>query len=277
MSTAAQKPLVTIADMDLSLSTPLYQQLADVLRKKITEGTIGSGDALPTEQSLSKALGLGISTVRSSYALLVEEGLITRRRGRGTFVSEPRLDRHLASLYNFSTEIRSLGKVPSSKILCFLTEPTEAFVAEALGIDVSESVYKIARVRLADGVPLLLETSYVPVRLCPGLTREDMETSLYKRMEKAMGAMLVSAVETHEAVTLRKREAHELKRPVGMGAFKITRTTTNSRGERCEYSLSIAPGDQISYTIELGIKGTAVSKSFLASDRRGSGFLPARA
>lgn len=270
MSQGAMRPVVTGEDLDLESSVPLYRQLASALRDGIAAGALGPGDPLPTEQSLSQELGLGVSTVRSAYALLVREGLVARRRGRGTFVARPHLGRRLTSLYNFSAEIRASGRVPSSRVLSFRVRAAGGKVADALGVGAPDEVYEIRRLRLADEVPLLIETSYVPASICPGLREESLAGSLYEEMERCMGTQLVRAVETHDAVSLDDRDARDLGRPAGTAALRIVRLTFNARGEACEYGINVAPESQVSYTIELGLDGTAVSKNFSVSGAAGA-------
>lgn len=270
MSQMPRQGVVSVADLDLESSTPLYRQLASSLRDGIESGALRPGDPLPTEQSLSHDLGLGVSTVRSAYALLVKEGLVARRRGRGTFVAKARLDRRLTSLYNFSAEIRASGRVPSSKVLAFEVVEAGREAAGALGLEGADKVYRIRRLRLADQIPLLIETSYVPTSICPGLREESLTGSLYEEMERCMGAHLVRAVEKHDAVSLDDRDARDLGRPAGAAALRITRLTFNSRGEACEYGINVAPESQVSYTMELGLDGTAVSKNFSVSGAAGA-------
>ena len=109
--------------LDQFSPTPLYRQVAEGLRDRIVSGELAVGTALPTENTISEALGIGISTVRCAYATLVKEGLVTRRPRRGSFVSSPELARQLDGLYSFSSETRRLGRVPSTKVISF-TETT---------------------------------------------------------------------------------------------------------------------------------------------------------
>lgn len=255
--------LVNRDELDLDSSAPLYKQLAALIKQKIDERQLPVGQKLQTEQDLSKELGVSISTVRNAYALLVKEGLVTRRAGRGSFVSRLKLSRSLVNIYNFTEEIRALGRTPSSDVLVFRIRKPSDDIAKALGIPQTDAVYEIERVRRADGNPILLETSYIPVALCPNLTDKDAEGSLYEGMMREMNSGLAGAHEIHEASVLSKQEAHTLERMPGEGTFRITRLTINTRGETCEYCLGVAPGDQTRYTIELGANGTKAKKDFL--------------
>ncbi|MCH3967886.1 MAG: GntR family transcriptional regulator [Atopobiaceae bacterium] len=256
-------PLVSADDLDQASSTPLYRQLADVLRSRIGAGRLTEGDRLPTEQSLSRDLGIGVSTVRGAYALLVDEGLVIRRAGRGSFVSHPKLDRDLHGLYNFTTEVRLMGMEPSSELLDFHEEAAGTDMAAVLGIHPTDIVYRVVRVRRADGRPLLLERSCVPEVRCPGLTRADVEGSLYEAIVRRSGVALASAHEVHEASVLTADEAATLNRKAGSATFRITRQASDVHGKVCERCEVVAPGDATRYVMDLGMDGSTAAKKVL--------------
>ena len=147
--------IIDSVTLDEYSSIPLYQQLASSLRDKISSGELDVGAPLPTENALSQALGVGVSTVRSAYALLVKEGLVTRRPRRGSFVSSPELGRQLDGLYSFTSETRRLGKVPGTKVVSFKVIEPGAVVRKKLGLVPGEKVFEARRLRLADGSPIM--------------------------------------------------------------------------------------------------------------------------
>jgi GntR family transcriptional regulator len=256
-----QERIVSREDLDEFSSTPLYQQIASRIRDEITSGSLGVGDRLPTENSLSHELGVGVSTVRSAYAALVREGLVTRRAHKGSFVSSPELGRQLDGLYSFTSETRRLGKEPSSQTVRFETAAPPDKIRGALGMARDERAFEVVRLRLADGRPLMLETSYIPVRICPDLKASDVEGSLYARLTELSGLAPAEAHEVHEAVSLSKEQARLLGRSEGDPAFLITRVTRNVRGETFEYCVSICPGDGTRYEMTLRPDGTNVVKT----------------
>jgi len=252
--------IIDSVTLDEYSSIPLYQQLASSLRDKISSGELDVGAPLPTENALSQALGVGVSTVRSAYALLVKEGLVTRRPRRGSFVSSPELGRQLDGLYSFTSETRRLGKVPGTKVVSFKVIEPGAVVRKKLGLVPGEKVFEARRLRLADGSPIMLETSSIPTRCCPTLTEADVESSLYESITRLSGSAPAEAREVHEAVTLTKEEAKLLGRKAGNPAFLIRRTTRNARGEVFEHCVSICPGDSTCYEMTLRPDGTDVTK-----------------
>lgn len=246
--------------LDQFSSTPLYRQVAESLRDRIVSGELAVGTPLPTENTISKTLGIGISTVRSAYAALVKEGLVTRRPRRGSFVSSPERTRQLDGLYSFSSETRRLGKVPSTKVLSFTETTPSPEVKLQLELTSGERIFEIIRVRLADDTPIMLEGSHIPVRICPKLTKKDVEGSLYEAITQASGSVLALAHEVHKAVVLDVEQAQVLGRSVGTPAFLIFRTTQNARGEKFEYCVSVCPADTTHYEITLRPDSTSISK-----------------
>lgn len=246
--------------LDTFSSTPLYQQLSSNLRERIASGELEVGTHLPTENELSRALGIGVSTVRSAYAQLVKEGIVTRRPRRGSFVSSPELGRQIDGLYSFSAETRRMGKKPSTRVLSFERQHPTREVAEHLGVTPGQEVFRIVRLRLADDNIVMLETSYVPVEVCPTLTGEDVKASLYDAITRVSGSAPAVAHEAHEAIVLDKQQAKVLDRMTGDPAFLITRTTQNAKGETFEYCISVCPGDTTHYEMTLRPDGANVSK-----------------
>lgn len=252
--------IVTGTDLDTGAPMPLYQQLADILRERITSGELRAGDRLPTEQSLSRKLAIGVSTVRTAYAQLVSEGIVSRRAGRGTFVSEPKLSRQLDGIYNFTSEIRRSGRRPSSQLVSFRKIIPDTEIAHVLHLSVTDTVWEIRRLRLADDIVIMLENSSIPTRLCPNLTESDVKDSLYERVTALSGSAPAEAHEVHEAVVITTAEAKLLERKAGAAAFLITRTTVNGRGDVIEYCKSVVPGDHTRYEMVLRPDATNVTK-----------------
>ena len=133
------------SELDLNSSEPLYQQLLNIIMRSILDGTLKTGDMLPSEMELCERFSISRSTIRQAFAALESEGLIDRCRGRGTFVCIPKLKRGLKNLYSFSSEMRMLGMTPASDLLVFEKMPATDDLAYRLKLDFGEEVYKIVR------------------------------------------------------------------------------------------------------------------------------------
>jgi GntR family transcriptional regulator len=168
-------------EIDRRSPIPVYIQISDAIRTRITSGKLPPDSVLPPSDQICEELGITRMTLRQAYAVLAREGLLESHRGRGTFVRQSRIDRTLGQMVGFSEEMRASGKTPSSKVLRFRkTEPSEA-AREFLG---DAEVYCLERLRLADSVPMAIEEVEIPVGLCPDLEEYDLTTrSLYEILD----------------------------------------------------------------------------------------------
>src|SRR5712691_7551179 len=135
---------------------------------------LGIGDAIPSERQLCVDLGMSRLTVRAALDDLVREGLLIRRRGSGTFVSEPKIAQEL-TMTSFTEDMRRRGMVPASRTLDLRSVPAGAHLGRLLKVSPSESVVVITRLRLADRETMAIETLHVRQSLIPGLTAGDLE------------------------------------------------------------------------------------------------------
>lgn len=178
--------------LNLNSSLPLYAQLREILRKAIENGVWKVGEAIPAEQELVKEYQVARSTVRQAIMDLVNEGLLYRKQGKGTFVCRNRRLDAMEPLLSFSAEMVSRGVTPSAQVLTagLINEvPTE--VTALMG---NHPIYYLLRLRTADGVPLALEYSYFDAQMVPDLDNEDLQSSLYQLLVYGRG-LQISRVE----------------------------------------------------------------------------------
>ena len=174
-----QNHTILTSRLSMDSDIPLYTQLVGIIKQNISSGELGVGDLLPSEAELCRAMGISRNTVRQAIGELEEEGLVVRKRGKGTFVADPNA-RGKCVRYSFTTEISSMGKVPSSTMVDFgiIVPPPE--ISRKMQLQEGTTVYCFTRVRNVDGEPLILETSYYPQFIYPNLTRELVQThSIY--------------------------------------------------------------------------------------------------
>lgn len=200
-----QADVIFESELDVNSQVPLYYQLVVIIKRNITGGVLKPGDLLPSELELCDRFGISRSTVRQAFSALEAEGLVLRQRGKGTFVSRPKLKRSLNNLYSFSAEMQGMGLTPASEILAFETiRPTADLVAR-LHIPEEEQVFKIVRLRRANDEPLMIETVFIPKHICPELNREILAShSLYKTIRERTGMKVARAVESYEATLMVK-------------------------------------------------------------------------
>lgn len=237
--------------IDKESRIPLYYQLMDIIKEMIEEGHLSENDQLPSERELCETYNVSRSTVRQAIQELEKEGYIYREHGKGTFVSPEKFKQDLLSFYSFTDEMKKIGKIPSSKVLDFKVIKCTDDLAKKMKLDLGEKLYMFTRLRLADNEPMMLETSYVPYRRFPGLTKEQLEQSaMYEIFTKKYNAVFTCAEEIFQPVFTREEEAILLQYHQGLPAMMIERIT-HENDKIIEYTKGIARGDRFKYHVLL--------------------------
>ena len=167
----------------------LYHQILSRLHEQIESGEIGVGERLPSEADLERDYGVSRTTARRALDELRRKGLVRREPGRGTFLVGPRLSSDLARLYSFSDEIRRRGHEPGSRLVRREEVRATEEVASRLGLKPGEKVLFVRRLRLADGKPIFVGDSYLPIGRFPALKEADYGgVSLSSLFREAVGA-----------------------------------------------------------------------------------------
>lgn len=237
---------------------PLYIQLAAQIKGLIQSGELAVGDLLPSEPELCEKLGISRSTVRQSLSNLESEGYVIRRRGKGTYVSKPKVKRRVSRLCSFSNQMKEQGIASTSRVLSFGVLSSED-VPDLHGV--SGDVYKIVRLRETDGQPFMIDTVYVPVKLAPSIKKADLaDRSLYDIIEEKTGNAPQHALETYEVVKLGKNEA-KLLQTENKAAFLVKRTSRLLSGELFELATMLIRGDRCRLEASLESDTVAFSRT----------------
>jgi GntR family transcriptional regulator len=170
-------------DINYESKVPLYYQLKEEIKKKILNGTYKENDLIPSERELGEQFSLSSTTVRRALNDLVQERLLERKAGKGTFVRMSKVKRDLRKVLGFTANMQEMGLSPSTKVLSKKIMSANAFARQRLGVEKGAMVVKINRLRLANDVPMMLETRYIRTDLCPGIEKLDLSSSLWKVFE----------------------------------------------------------------------------------------------
>jgi len=209
------------------------------------------GEAIPSERQLTRELGVSRLTVRAALDDLVREGLLVRRHGSGTFVSEPKIAQEL-TMTSFTEDMRRRGMVPASRTLGLRVTPAGAHLGRLLHVSPSEPVMIISRLRLADRETMAIETLHVRESLVPGLTAPDLErSSFYEILEGRFEITIVGGRQTIEPTVTNEEESEALGVPLHSPAFLFERVTRSERGEIVEFVHSIYRGDRYRLVTDL--------------------------
>lgn len=227
--------------------TPLYLQLARSLREHINSGAIDPGSALPSERELSEMAGLSRVTIRKGIEQLIDEGVLVRKQGSGTFVAR-RIETSGGKLSSFSDETRQRGENPGVIwINKSYAQPTEE-EAVALKIGPATRVARLGRVRLAGGEPLAIEHAVVPAEFLPEL--DGLGDSLYEALDQH-GCRPIAGTQRVRASLATPTEAGILCVAHNSEVLRIERVTWIASGRIVEFTRSVYRGDRYEFVSDL--------------------------
>lgn len=227
-----------------------HSQLRTILLERV-ETTLAPHAAIPPERKLMTKYGVSRSTVREAIRQLVEEGVLYRIQGKGTFVTGERVqsDLHLAS---FTEDMRRRGLVPATVVMLSTVIEAPLEVRAALGLKTGAQVQQVERLRLAGGIPMAYERGYYPTALLPDLGAQDLTRSLYATFATEYGLRIDHAEQTAWAESADAALAEPLGIEVGV-PLMVFRRTSSAGSTPVEYITSWYRGDryQIHMTLDL--------------------------
>ncbi|MFJ2538707.1 MULTISPECIES: GntR family transcriptional regulator [unclassified Pseudomonas] len=232
---------------------PLYQRLREEMLAKIAAGEWTPGAPIPTEAELTKHYGVAIGTVRKAVETLVNEGLLLRSQGRGTFVRRPNFD---ASLARFFRQVNASGgrEIPTSRILAKTLQKPSLAVANALKLQDGEQVVSMERLRMVEGRTLFHEDIWLPATRFGALLSMDSESFgelLYPLYETQCGQCIASASETLTVGEADPAMATILSIKEGSPVVTIERTALGYDRSPLEYRISRAAAEGFRYQIDI--------------------------
>src|SRR5262245_21786306 len=233
--------------LDEKSAQPLYQQLQRALRGAIENRVIGPEDALPPERDLAEMLNVSRITVRKAIDELVEDGLLIRKQGSGTFVSN-RVEKNFAKLTSFSEDMRARGREPRSVWLNRAAGTVTPEESLTLRSSPGTPVFRFHRIRYADDAPMALEYATVLASCLPSI--ETVESSLYEALEKS-GNRPVRALQRLRAVLVTAEQAKLLKAQERDAGLLVARVGYLKDGQAVEFSQSFYRGEIYDFVAEL--------------------------
>jgi GntR family transcriptional regulator len=235
---------------------PLYHQIYVVLRQQIVEGRFGQGP-LPGEIDLAKQFHASRVTMRRVFDRLVQEGLVRRHRGLGTFVNphpvKPASTEERPS--SLLDNLIDMGEKTAAKLIAMDEVQATPDVAQALALQPGDPVLKVIRVRHYQGRPLSHITVYLPVDVGRLLTSERLETAPMLRLLEAGGVKLGRATQVVSARLADVVVAPLLEVPVGAALLAVRRVVKDKAGRPVQFLLGQYRPDRYEYRMELSPAG----------------------
>ena len=232
---------------------PYYIQLIDILREKVQQKDWLAGEQIPGEQDLCDLYRVSRTVVRQALRDLELEGVINRRKGKGTFIAQPKISEGLVQkLTGFYQDMVERGLKPVTKVLHQNVSPATEKVARFLNIQPGEQVIDIQRLRFINEEPIQLVTTYIPFDICPALASVDLTNrSLYEYMEKEGDVFIAKGRRFIEAVLANETEATLLGIERGDPLLMLDSISFSESGQAVEYYHALHRGDRSRFEVEL--------------------------
>ena len=231
---------------------PLYYQLETILRKRISSGELARGDLLPSEEALAKEYNMSRITVRQALSSLESDGLIVRKRGKGTFVSKKHTYLESPKFTGFIEDLISMGIRTTSKILDISMVEGPRNIQEHLELEVGTQLFRIEKIRLVEGSPFSYVLNYLPPDIGQKIKKEDLIAKpLLMILEDDLGIKATEAVQSIEATIADTHVAPLLGIRVGDPLLKGERTVFDVNHRPVEYVSVLYRADKYFYTVNL--------------------------
>jgi GntR family transcriptional regulator len=231
---------------------PLYAQVESILAAEIADGIFAPGSQLPNEDELIERYAVSRTTIRQTIQNLMRRGLVEIRRGRGTFVLQPKITQDLTTLSGFVEDMQSLGRQASARVIDKQIVPAGESVARQLAITAGTPVVRIQRVRLADKAPLSFDETWLPREIGERILENDLETEpIFSLLEQKYDTPLVEAEYRLEAISADATVAGALGIAQGSPIFLIERTSYTTDRRPIDYEKLHYRGDQIRFVTRL--------------------------
>jgi GntR family transcriptional regulator len=238
--------------IDAGNSIPLYAQVEQHIAADIADGRLPPHSQLPTEDQLIAQFGVSRITIRRAIQNLTARGLVEIRRGKGTFVARPRITQELTELSGFVEDMLALGRHPTARVLDKRVIAAGADVARHLALTPDSRVVRILRVRLADGVPMSLDETYLPESIGLQIMSHDLEVEpIFALLEQRYDIPLLEADYQLEATVAAPEVAAALEIDPGSPIFLIERTSYGVARMPLDYEKLFYRGDAIHFVTRL--------------------------
>lgn len=231
---------------------PLHAQLAQRIQDAIESGELESGQQIPTERELMREANVSRSTVRHAINQLVQQDLLERVQGKGTFVKQFKVETSLQVVYSFAAQFAIQGLRLKDKVLECEVTAASPLIAHKLNMQPGEDLISLQRLRFVEKKPIMVNISFIPKVLCPGLVLETFaESSLYQLFTNKYDIPVVSATDTLEAIPADETIAHHLQVPLNTSLMYVKRMAFTRNHVPVHMGLNYIRGDMCRFRSDM--------------------------
>jgi GntR family transcriptional regulator len=242
------------AHLTPTLGQSRYGKLALALRDRILQGEWAPGDMIPAESALAHSYGVALGTIRQALALLVEDGVLQRRHGKGTFVTTGVDGASMMRFFRFRGVEGANCEAPQSRILSSRLRSITAHEASAFGMTKAAHVLQLERVRSIDHEPCLLETIVLPLPLFGKLVdrpTDAWDDLLYPMFQQRCGVVIQKTQDSLSFSQLNATQAKRLKLASGHPCVLVERQAFDMAGRCVELRTTRGDAFSFKYTTQL--------------------------
>jgi GntR family transcriptional regulator len=229
---------------------PLFMQIEEELRAMIDNGKLGHADRLPSENELTARFAVSRVTIRKALGRLVDEGILVRRPGKGTFVAPAKIDHIPSQALSFSESMRDHGLTSSTVVLAALLTPLPAHVADPLKQPHGEQGVYIRRLRFVENDPVAIHASWLPMRYA-AILDHDLSGSLTDILDR-MGAQVAEVHDVIEAAQAADETARLLHTDEQAPLIHIGGIAYGADGQPIRHSEALYRGDRFKFHVVSG-------------------------
>ena len=228
---------------------PAYIKIHDQIKKEIDDEVWKIGQRLPSERDLAEQFEVSRMTLRQAITLLVEEGVLERRVGSGTFVASTRVQEKMRGTTSFTEIIKAQGKTPSSHLISYRRTLPSKQEVEKLGIKRTDNIVRMERVRYADQVPVVYEVASIPEKFIQNFKKEEVTSHFFQTLQ-GHGYKIGKSQQTIYARLAKEQIAHYLEIPRGHAILGLTQISYFDDGTAFEYVKSQYVGERFEFYLE---------------------------
>lgn len=236
--------------LDLKNDKPLYLQLADAIKTRIAQNIWSLGMMIPSENELAKDFDISVGTVKKALSVLVQEGVLFRRQGKGTFVASPDFSKSFSRFFRYDWQAGESAETPGSKVLSIDVIPPDADVIDRLQIAAQQQVFRLKRVRTMQNKPFVIEDIYLPYQRFKGIESIPLDQRLlYPIYNENFATPVIWADEYLQPATADPAAAETLGIKPGDPVMCVERIAYTYQDIPVEWRRSIGRGDIFRYHI----------------------------
>ncbi|WP_373842053.1 GntR family transcriptional regulator [Limosilactobacillus sp.] len=232
------------------MGSPVYIQIHNQLRENIENGKWTVGQKIPAERELASSFHVSRMTLRQAIQALVDEGILERRIGSGTFVANRKVQEKMSGVTSFTELMQASGKRPSSRTISYhLTIPSQTEI-EKLQLPADAKVLRMERIRYGNEIPICYEVATVPAKLVERFSKEEVTSSFYRTLEEKAHLYPGHAVQMVSATKATERIATFLQIKRGDALLRMSQLSYLQDGRPFEYVHTQYVGSRFEFVLE---------------------------